>query len=74
MRRGIGWGHNGCGCAARGGNRSNTHVYEFECHILPYFSLNLDMNSNIFEYEYKMDSQIRILIWIFTQFNINTIP
>jgi hypothetical protein len=30
-----------------GGNKSNTHGYEFECHNLPYFSPNLDTNSNI---------------------------
>jgi hypothetical protein len=46
----------------RGGNRSNTHGYEFECYSLPYFSPDSDMNSNIFGYEYKTDSRIRILI------------
>jgi hypothetical protein len=58
----------------RCGNGSNTHGYEFECHSLPYFSLNSDMNANIFGYEYKTDSRIRILIRIFTQFNSNNIP
>jgi hypothetical protein len=27
---------------SRGGNESNTHGYEFECHSLPYFSPNSD--------------------------------
>jgi hypothetical protein len=58
----------------RGGNGSNTHGYEFKCHSLPYFSLDSDTNSNIFGYEYKTDSRIRILIQIFTQFNSNSTP
>jgi hypothetical protein len=60
--------------ASRGGNETNTHKYEFECHSLPYFSPNSDTNSNIFGYKYKMDSRIRILIRIFTQLNSNIIP
>jgi hypothetical protein len=46
------------GILIRGGNESNTHGYEYECHSLPYFCPNSDTNSNIFGYEYKMDSQI----------------
>jgi hypothetical protein len=34
---------------------SDTHGYEFGCHYLSHFSLNSDMNTNIIEYEYKMD-------------------
>jgi hypothetical protein len=59
---------------ARNGNRSNTHVYEFEYHSLPYFSPILDTNSYIFGYKYKTDSQIQILIQVFTQFNSNSVP
>jgi endo-1,4-beta-mannosidase len=48
-----------CGAAAlvwgRDGFGSDTHEYEFGCHYLPYFISNSDTNTNIIEYEYKMD-------------------
>jgi hypothetical protein len=56
-----------------GGNRSNIYRYKFECHSLLYFISDSDTNSDIFRYEYKTDSRIRILIRIFTQFNSNNI-
>jgi hypothetical protein len=47
------WGFVSVG--ARDGFRSNTHGYEFGCHYLPHFISNSDTNTNIIEYEYKMD-------------------
>jgi hypothetical protein len=40
----------------RDGFRSDTHGYEFECHYLPHFISNADTNTNIIEYECKMDN------------------
>jgi hypothetical protein len=49
------------------GAETDRHGYKFECHSLLYFSPTSDINSNIFRYEYKTDSRIRILIRIYTK-------
>jgi hypothetical protein len=45
----------GQGARARDGLASDTHGYEYGCHYLSYFISNSDTNTNIIEYEYKMD-------------------
>jgi hypothetical protein len=39
----------------RDGAGSDKHGYAFECHYLSHFNSNSDMNTNIIEYECRMD-------------------
>jgi hypothetical protein len=55
------------------GNGLDTHGIRFGYHFLPYFNWDMNADTNILEYEYKMIPQFRILIRIFTQFNVKRI-
>lgn len=50
----------------RNGNGSDLYEIGSRYHLLPYFNLNLNTDTNIFEYKYKIDALNLAPILIFT--------